>query len=123
MSEESVRIVPLGDAALTVEFGSCISEELNKKAIALAVYFERNPFPGFIESLPAYSSATIFYDLVIVRKHFVEFPTAFDAVRTCVQAAITVQDKAPKGNTRTVEIPFRTDKTSAPDLDFVASSI
>jgi inhibitor of KinA len=122
MSQESIRIFPLGDDALTVEFGNEISETINKKAIGVAAYFERHPFPGFIEAVPAYSSATIFYDLAAVRKCFPEFPTAFDAVRNRAEAAINAEESDPIENQRTIEIPFRTDKESAPDLEFVAKS-
>lgn len=120
MSYESIRIFPLGDAALTVEFGTGISEEINKKAIGLAEYFERNAFPGFIEAVPAYSSTTLFYDLAKVRKSLSQFPTAFAAVKSFAVAAINIRESMSAVNPRTVKIPVHFDSESALDLDFVA---
>src|SRR5476651_2062771 len=97
MNYESIRIFPLGDSALTVEFSTGISEDINKKAIGLAEYFERNAFPGFIEAVPAYSSTTIFYDIAEVRKHCPQFPTAFAAVKSFAVAAINEREITATG--------------------------
>ena len=122
MSYESIRIFPLGDAALTVEFGTSISEAINKKAINLAGYFERNVFHGFIEAVPAYASTSLFYDLAAVRQHFLQFPTAFAAVKSLVVAAINERLDIQCEDPRNVEIPVRFDAESALDLQFVAES-
>ncbi|MDQ3129390.1 MAG: carboxyltransferase domain-containing protein, partial [Acidobacteriota bacterium] len=71
------KIFPLGESALTIEFSNEISPETNDKVISLVNYFEANQFPGFIEIVPAYSSLTIYYDVLTVRKNFLEFATAF----------------------------------------------
>ena len=87
MNGKSYKIFPLGIDALTIEFGSEISFELNEKAVNLSRYFEQKGFPGFIETVPAYASMTVFYDVFAVRKNFPEFPTAFEAVRRFVENA------------------------------------
>ena len=69
-----MRIFPLGENALTIEFGNEISLDLNRQALDLSEYFQKNPFPGFIETVPAYASTSIFYDLIEVRKAFPEIP-------------------------------------------------
>ena len=120
MSSENVRIFPLGDSALTVEFGKTVSASLNKKAIALSEHFEHHPFPGFIECVPAYSSTTVFYDLVTVRRGFPDFTSAFDAVEKLVIDAVQNIDITQVDATRTVEIPVYFDKGSALDLEYVA---
>src|SRR5688500_6077091 len=115
------KIFPLGGGALTVDFGNTISAELNDRAIALASYFSGNPFPGFIEAVPAYSSVSIFYDLVEVRRNFSEFDTAFDAVREIVNASVD-QDGSEIGiAARTIEIPVDFGPDAAPDLDQIAA--
>jgi inhibitor of KinA len=112
-----MRIFPLDESALTVEFGSGISPELNSKAIDLGKYFERNPFPGFVECVPAYSSTTIFYDVVSVRKHFSEFPTAFAAVSILIEQAMSRVSDRSNNETRLVKIPVSFD--DAPDLELL----
>jgi inhibitor of KinA len=100
-----MRVFPLGDNAVTFEFGNEISQQLNQRAIALSEYLETNPFPGFVETVPAYASTTIFYDSAIVRRSFPEFETAFAAV-SAVTDKISVQfpEDQDRGS-RTVEIP------------------
>ncbi len=122
MNNEKTRIFPLGDSALTVEFGTSISQTINKKAIAFANRIETESFPGFIESVPAYSSTTIFYDLVGVKKNFPEFPTAFDAVKSIAEKAVKTLTGTDESNPRLVEIPVHFDAASALDLVYVAET-
>lgn len=121
MMDESIRIFPLGESALTVEFGNSISVDLNRRSIALADHFQHNPFPGFIESVPAYASTTVFYDLIEVRREFSEYATAFEALKTLTVSAIDNLSLAEDEPTRTIEIPVHFDAESAPDLEFVAA--
>ena len=119
---DGYRIFPLGDSALTVEFGNEISVKFNERAIALSDYFEFHPFPGFIETVPAYASTTIFFDIARVTAAFPDARTAWDAVRLLAENALThTQDLAVR-ETRTVEIPIHFDRESALDLDYVAES-
>lgn len=122
MSRTQPKIFPLGDSALTVEFGNTISPKLNQRAIALADHFERNRFPGFIESVPAYASTTIFYDPVTVARSFFLFSTAFEAVKDLVAAAVKTADQRSSATRRLVEIPVTFESEFALDLDFVATS-
>lgn len=121
MSYEAIRIFQLGDAALTVEFGTGISEALNKKALALSDQLENDRFPGFIECTPAFASTTVFYDIVTVRRAFPQFTTAFEAVREIVATAMSKSGKTiRRDRSRTIEIPVHFDADSAPDLEYVA---
>ena len=120
MNSNSTKIFPLGDSALTVDFGSEISADLNQKAIALSDHFKENSFAGFIETVPAYSSATIFYDLIEVRYCFPDFPTAYDAVRSLVENAVMELSETPQVETRTVEIPVSFSAEDSLDISTVA---
>ena len=119
---DKIRIFSLGDSALTVEFGKTVSTSLNKKAIALSAFFENNQFPGFVESVPAYASTTIFYDLVKVRRSFLDFSTAFEAVKHFALGALNQLVLSNEVTTRRIEIPVRFDKESALDLDHIAEA-
>ncbi len=118
--KDSPKIFPLGDSCVTVDFGNSISVELNTKAIALASYFERNPFPGFIESVPAYSSVAIFYNLIEVRKNFPEWGSAFHVVGEKVRLALQQPEDVHQTRSLLVEIPVDFSDRVALDLDFVA---
>lgn len=115
------RIFPLGESALTVEFGNEISLELNDEVLRLAKVFEQKTFPGFIEIVPAYSSLTIFYDVFTVRKNFPEFAIAFDAVKNFVETARQDLAETPPAESRTIEIPVSFAEENAPDLESVAA--
>lgn len=120
MTNESIRIFPLGDSALTVEFGNTISVDLNKRAIALADHFQQNPFPGFIESVPAYASTTIFYDLLKVQNEFVGSRTAFEAIKNLTAEALNNLRSLQTESERIIEIPVHFDPDAALDLENVA---
>jgi len=62
----SVRLLPLGDAAWTVEFGNVISPELNAQVQAYAAKIEQakthGNFAEVIEVLPTFRSVTVYFD-------------------------------------------------------------
>jgi len=122
MIAKNIKIFPLGDNALSVSFGSEISPELNNLVLKLAYFFEQNSFQGFIEIVPAYASLSIFYDVLIVRKNFPEFSTAFEAVKVLVENALQNLNEIQENKPPLVKIPVSFDKEFAPDLEFVAST-
>src|SRR5574339_888350 len=56
------RLLPLGDAALTVEFGNEIDPALNDRVIAFADALHAQCWPGLCDIVPTYRSATIHVD-------------------------------------------------------------
>ncbi len=120
MDVKPVRIFPLGDNAVTVEFGNEMSEPLNSAAISLADHINNNPFPGFVEAVPAVASTTIFYRPFEVRDTADEFSTAFDRV---TQFAIDAVDEAVESNTEDLtvhEIPVSFGPQDSLDLEAIA---
>ncbi len=122
MNKSKAKIFPLGDGALTIEFGNEISIELNNQVLRAAKFFAENSFAGFEEIVPAYSSLTIFYDVWKVRRNFQEFSTAFEAVKSFVENALKNTNNLQLKEPRSIKIPVCFDKEFAPDLDFVATS-
>lgn len=60
------RLLTVGDAAWTVEFGDAIEPELNDRVLAFADAVERLQLDGIIETVPTYRSATIYFDPIRV---------------------------------------------------------
>jgi inhibitor of KinA len=58
---QSPRIYEIHDQALTIEFSTIISESSHLKVMQLHALLNQHPFKGFIESVPAYSSLTIYF--------------------------------------------------------------
>ncbi|CAN5153487.1 5-oxoprolinase subunit B [soil metagenome] len=122
MIDKDIKIFPLGDNALTVSFGKKISPELNNFVLKLAQFFEQNKFSGLIETVPAYASVSIFYDVLIVRKTFPEFQTAYSAVKKFAENALQNLNEIIESNPRLIEIPVNFNKEFALDLEFVAAT-
>ncbi|HTH37762.1 MAG TPA: 5-oxoprolinase subunit PxpB [Pyrinomonadaceae bacterium] len=115
------RVFPLGDDAITVEFGNEISEPLNQAAIALSEHITANPFPGFVEAVPAYSSATFFYRVPGVLKEIDDAAdTAFDAVKRKLLDAVRQGTDSRAITAREVIIPVRFGPNEALDLMTIA---
>ncbi len=122
MNKYEAKIFPLGESALTIDFGNEISVRLNTCVLKLANFFAENSFAGFEEIVPAYSSLTIFYDVFTVRKNYQEFSTAFEAVKSFAENALRNSSDFQTNELRTIKIPVCFDKKFALDLEFVAAS-
>ena len=122
MNKYEAKIFPLGESALTIDFGNEISVRLNTCVLKLANFFAENSFAGFEEIVPAYSSLTIFYDVFTVRKNYQEFSTAFEAVKSFAENALRNSSDFQTNELRTIKIPVCFDKKFALDLEFVATS-
>lgn len=116
------KIYSLGENAITVNLGDEISAEINNRVIQLDRHFNSNPFSGFIETVSAYASLTVFYDVFQVRKKNSEFQTAFDAVKNLVEAALENPEKFSEKSSRLIEIPVCFADEYALDLKFIAKN-
>ncbi|ABE62838.1 conserved hypothetical protein [Nitrobacter hamburgensis X14] len=60
----SPRLLPSGDAAITVEFGRVIDEQANRRVLALDRALADAPIDGITETVPTYRSLLVHYDPV-----------------------------------------------------------
>lgn len=58
------RVLPCGDAAVTVEFGDTIDDEVNSRVLALDEALAEAKLPGVVEAVPTYRSLLVHYDPV-----------------------------------------------------------
>ena len=114
--QAAYTIFPLGDSALTIDFGNRIDEALNEKVLQL---FNRlqNFSPFFIDIIPAYSSLTIYYD--VLHFHSSEC-SAFEAVKALLQPVLKEDATIEMGDGRIVRIPVCYGIPFAPDLETLA---
>ncbi|HVF30931.1 MAG TPA: 5-oxoprolinase subunit PxpB [Pyrinomonadaceae bacterium] len=110
------KIFPLGDNALTVDFGNEISPDLNDRAISLATQLSDNPFPGFIEAVPAYSSVAVFYDPAVAR---LAGSTAFRSVADFIRRNLDLTVQRAADATRSIDITVDFSDKAALDMDFL----
>ncbi len=59
---QASRIYEIHDQALTIEFSTIINDASHFKVMQLHALINEHPFNGFIESVPAYSSLTIYFN-------------------------------------------------------------
>lgn len=118
-SPNSFSIFPLGDSAITVTFGDIISPELNDLVLAADEAINRTPFPGFIETVPAYSSISVFYDVLKVKE---ENTSAHDTVKACIINRLQDISQVIHQQSNIVEIPVSFASGDAPDLDLLAKA-
>lgn len=116
------KISPLSENAVTIDFGNIISVELNEKVIELAEIIEKNNFLGYIETVPAYSSITIFFDLITVKKNCGEFTNAFSYVELFLEKLLKSLPKSRFSLNRLIQIPVNYSADFSPDLEFVANN-
>ena len=60
--ESSLRILPCGDAALTIEFGETVDPVLNARVLGLDEALARVALEGVHETIPTYRSLYVTYD-------------------------------------------------------------
>jgi 5-oxoprolinase (ATP-hydrolysing) subunit B len=61
-----IRILPCGDAALTIEFGETVDPELNARVLGLDEALTAEPVSGVHETIPTYRSLYVTYDPTVL---------------------------------------------------------
>ena len=104
--------LPVGDCALTVEFGNEISEELNGKVRSLSLALKEANIPGILEWVPTYRSLMVCYDPSRV---------SFRSLTHHLSRLIKRAGMEKQAGKRVWEIPVCYGGEYGEDLSFVAS--
>jgi len=123
------RIFSLGDTAITVDFGNVINEHVNKVVIARFNELIKYPLPGMTEAVPAYSSFTVYYDIVSVKRKAGNDMVAFEWMKQQLEARLlqpaseeVLAERRQEMNERRVRIPVCYDDEFALDIYRVAGA-
>jgi inhibitor of KinA len=114
------KIFPLGDAAVTIDMGNSISEALNQKALAMQQWLLAEPFEGLKDCLVAYSSLTVLYNPVIIKKYYQPTHTVFAWVADRLQQAFEKAVETAREVREVIRIPVCYDEQYATDLPALA---
>jgi inhibitor of KinA len=106
------RILPVGEAAFTVEFGDAVDAALNRRVHALDAHLRARSVPGLVETVPTYRSLLVTYNPQVSRA---------DAMRNVLTEALASQATVDAPEGRLVEIPVHYGGTCGPDLADVAA--
>ncbi len=110
-SYNSPRYLPVGDKALSIEFGKEISQEANLRVLTLDESLRKKPIIGVERTLPTYRSLLIYYDpLKISLKELQELLQQLEP--TLIKTKLT--------SGRLIKIPVIYGGKYGPDLEFVA---
>ena len=66
-SQHLPRILPAGDGALVVEFGSTVNEAVNDTVMAFDSAVSAAGIDGIVETVPTYRSLQVVYDPLTIR--------------------------------------------------------
>lgn len=106
------RILPCGDAAVSVEFGRRLDEAINRKVLAFDQAVAAAGLAGIIETVPTYRSLLVHYDPVTVD---------FGSLREAL-LALAAQPLVPVATTRRWRVPVVYGGEYGIDLDNVAKA-
>ncbi|MEL6316428.1 MAG: 5-oxoprolinase subunit PxpB [Pseudomonadota bacterium] len=112
--ETTPRIRPLGDAALSVEFGEGVDRALSARALALDAALRAAPPPGLLETAPSFRALLIEFD---------PRATTAEAMAAAARAALAAcsEDAAAGAGGRLWRLPACYEGDCAPDLAEVAA--
>ncbi|MCI1187838.1 5-oxoprolinase subunit PxpB [Hymenobacter sp. DH14] len=115
-----VRLFPLGDAAVVLEFGSAISPATHAAIAAFSARLAARPFVGLREAVPAFTTLTVYYDPWRASEHG-RHPEPYERVATQLQLLLAeTPATAATAAAQVVEIPVCYGGAFGPDLAFVA---
>ena len=116
----SVRLFPLGDAAVVLEFGAHISPNTHATIAAFMTQLTAQPLAGLRELVPAFTTLTVYYDPWLASEHG-RYPAPYERVAAQLRQLLAETPEAPAvDETTVVEIPVCYGGAFGPDLAFVA---
>ena len=108
---ESVKFLPSGDSAVTVEFAREISEEVNKKIRYLSARIEEEKPRGIIECVPTFRSITVFFNPLVI---------SVKKLTSYVKGLMNGYTDEAAGEKRIFKIPVCYGGEYAPDMEDVS---
>lgn len=113
--------IQINESSLLISFGDVIHEEVHAHVMKAKAVIEANPFPGFVETVPAYTSLAVYYNPVEVER---KNETVAATVLQTLQQLLEPDSAEQITSTGTlVELPVCYDPAFAPDLTATAESL
>lgn len=113
------KFTDLSETAIAIEWGNSMDENIHQQVSGLDHLLHQKPFPGFIETVPAYTTLTIYYQLETIAA---EHASPFLFIKNYVEKLMGEEsgDTAPEKNV--VSIPVCYDDAFGYDLEYVANA-
>lgn len=110
------RIYPIGDQAITIDFGNLIKDEINAQVMALFYWLKEENLHGIKDIIPAYASISLVYDGALIRK-WAGHGLAYQYMEQYLTNALQQLDLLALPSTRELLIPVCYHQSLAPDLE------
>ncbi|MEJ8843422.1 5-oxoprolinase subunit PxpB [Lacibacter sp. H375] len=118
---QNPRIIPVNESSLLICFGEVIHEDVHARVTQAKASIEANPFPGFVETVPAYTSLAVYYNPVEVEK---KNDSASTTVLQILQQLLEINNTDHLfTNGAQIELPVCYDPLFAPDLTATAEAL
>lgn len=114
------KIFSLGDSAITIDLGNLVSPRLNERALGIQRYLLDRPFTGLKDVWVAYSSVTVVYDPVEVKRCYNPEKTVYSYISTLLHQACSESTDQHSDTGRKIRIPVCYDDEHAMDLQALA---
>lgn len=111
---QSFSVHPVNESSILLRFGNSIDVHTHQQLMQAKQCIEQNPFPGFIETVPAYNTLAVYYNPVEVVQTAATIAASVEqTIRNIIANA-----KSPTASTTTqlIELPVCYDEDFAPDL-------
>jgi inhibitor of KinA len=115
-------IFPLGDSAITVDFGNLIDEGININILALYQQLTKDPVKGTVEIVPAYSSLTLHYDMLSIARAMPKGKLVYEWMREQLEERLKLPLPTEQKDGSLIRVPVCYDVFFAPDLGPLAAS-
>ena len=113
------KIYPLSETAICIEWGNTIDEFINQQVLCMNRLLHQKPFTGFIETVPAYTTLTIYYQPGLIVK---ENANPFLFVKNYIENLLPEVTVGHLRKEPVVSIPVCYDDEFGYDLEFVAAT-
>lgn len=110
-------VFPLGDSALTIDFGNIINEDINEKVLRLFHHLKSMADETIIDLVPAYSSLTIYYQIA---SFYYSGQTAFETMADKLEELLSLTSVITDQRTNFFEIPVCYSKQFAIDIEYLS---
>lgn len=118
----SFSIYFLAENAVTIEFGEEIDNEIFERVHQFNELLNQRPFEGFMCTVPAYASLTVFYDIMSVMKASqLAGINGFERVSHYLVQLLQQATSSVGYTPKPVRLPICYEGDLAPDLNYVAS--
>lgn len=105
---------------MTIDLGNTISEASNRKVLAMQEWLQQHAFCGLNDLIPAYSSLTVVYDPVAVKRKYQPTATVAGWIGERLQQAFRESGEGRPENGAAVSIPVCYDLSTGMDLAGIA---